>query len=156
MMGRVQASPTISYSGIVAYVGSQWGDLVALDTNTGQKKWKINLARGLTGRPVLSPDESLLYVNSGSRFHIINTSTSFVLSSLEVGGAIETAPLLDFDRGLCYVAATDSILYGIDISYPRRPIIKWKYRTGKKNKYRNYWMKRRMNEIVISIQDCSL
>jgi eukaryotic-like serine/threonine-protein kinase len=120
-------SPVASLPTIVdgmLYVGSQDGNVYALDAGTGQKKWAFP-----TGRPVASSPtvvNGVLYVSSwNSSIYALDAGTGQKKWAFSTGGIVDSSPTVV--NSVLYVGSEDSSVYAIDTSTGQQ---RWAFPTG--------------------------
>ncbi|MGB2824596.1 MAG: PQQ-binding-like beta-propeller repeat protein, partial [Phycisphaerae bacterium] len=93
------------------YVGTNYGNLYALDRGTGETSWTYR-----TGRPILGSaafDGGTVYVNSmDHRCHAVDARTGERRWAFETGEGIWAAPVIA--DGKVFVAGRDGSVYALD------------------------------------------
>ena len=120
--GPVASLPTI-VDGML-YVGSQDGNVYALDAHTGRQKWAKP-----TGRPVASSPtvvNGVLYFSSwNSSVYALDAYTGQKKWAFSTGGIVDSSPIVV--NGVLYVGSTDHNVYAINVSTGQK---KWAFSTG--------------------------
>ena len=120
--GAVDSSPAIS-NGVV-YVGSQDGNLYAIDAVTGTEKWRFK-----TGDKVFSPpavSNGVVYVGSWDKnLYAIDAVTGTEKWRFKTGNYVSSSPAVS--NGVVYVGSMDTNLYAIDAVTGTE---KWQFTTG--------------------------
>jgi serine/threonine protein kinase len=110
--GVINSSPVVA-DGVV-YVGSDDGNLYALNSTNGTKLWAFSTGKKIISSPAVT--RSAVYVGSeDSKFYAINISTGTLYwPPFLTGGRIDSSPVVA--NGVVYVGSNDESLYAIDAS----------------------------------------
>ncbi len=112
---QVYGSPVISQSGIL-YVGTINGNFYAINSQTGQTSWSVNLDTSIGGisSSAIIGNNGIIYVASGYNFYALNASNGSVISTVTLGYNVESNPVL-YD-GEIYVGCDSGQFYEISTS----------------------------------------
>ena len=118
----IHSSPAVA-DGTV-YIGSQDGNLYALDAATGSEKWEFKTGSWVLSSPVVA--EGIVYVGSNDGFfYAVDALTGKKMWSFKTFYAVmSSAAVAD---GIVYFGADDSIVYALDAKTGRRI---WSFKTG--------------------------
>jgi outer membrane protein assembly factor BamB len=121
----VFSSPVVANG--VTYVGSEDGNVYALNANTGVKLWSYNTGAGVDSSPAVA--NGVVYIGSGfygsTNVSALNASSGTLLWSYATGGAVWSSPTVA--NGVVYVGANDNDVYALDAS---TGALLWRYATG--------------------------
>lgn len=119
--GRIHSTP--AFSGTTLYVGSEDGNMYALDSSTGKEKWRFSSVGGVVSSPAVM--NGLVYFGShDNRCYALEADTGKKVWEYETGGWVESSPLV-YD-GIVYVGSCDNHCYALDA---RSGKLKWKFET---------------------------
>ena len=111
----MSSSPAISANGAYLYFGCYDYYVYKLNALDGTKLWRFPTGFTIHGSPVLSNDESALYVGGeDSSLYAISTAgldTTDKLWSLQTGGGVESSPVLSRGGAVVYAGSGDGHLY---------------------------------------------
>jgi len=109
---QIYGSPVISESGIV-YIGTINGNFYAINSQTGQTVWSVNLETPIGGisSSALIGDNGIVYIASGYTLYALNSSNGNIMSYVGLGYNVESNPVL-YD-GKIYVGCDDGQFYEI-------------------------------------------
>jgi len=137
----VPSSPAVS--GGVVYVGSADGHLYAVDSTTGQGRWKFKTGKGLdlprtstlewafealpgvVSSPAVA-DGVVYFGSADGHLYAVDSSTGRERWKFKTGKAIYSSPAIA--DGVVYFGSADGHLYAVDSSTGRE---RWKFKTGK-------------------------
>ena len=107
----VLSSPSISSDGTVL-VGSDDGNLYAIDSQTGFEKWRFRSSGRIRSSPVVLVEDGsvLLCCQDGSIYAI--SSLGEERWTINIGQTIRTSPAIE-EGGRIYLGADDGCLYAI-------------------------------------------
>jgi outer membrane protein assembly factor BamB len=118
-------SPAIE-NGVV-YIGSDDGNVYALNAATGALEWNQtfnNNGLGLSSSPAVA--NGIVYVGSGdSNLYAFNTATGALEWNYTTGADVESSPAVA--NGVVYVGADDYNVYALDAATGK---LEWSYLTG--------------------------
>jgi eukaryotic-like serine/threonine-protein kinase len=118
--GYVESSPAVA--GGVVYIGSDDGNLYALDAASGAKKWAYQ-----TGSPVYSPAvvDGVVYVDSyGGNLYALDAVSGAKKWAYHIGSYFYSSPAVA--NGVVYIGSEDGNLYALDAASGAK---KWAYHT---------------------------
>jgi outer membrane protein assembly factor BamB len=93
------------------YVGTNYGNLYALDRRTGKTAWTHKTGGPILGSPAFA--EGIVYANSMDHFcHAVNARTGGGVWTFETGEGIWAAPVVE--NGRVFVAGRDGFVYALD------------------------------------------
>jgi glucose dehydrogenase len=108
----VESSAAIA--GGVAYVGSQKGELLALDVATGKPRWRYKTVEGIgESSPAVSTALGLVFVGDlGGTVHAVRVANGQAAWTFKTKGEIKSSPVVVGDR--LVIGSYDGSLYGLD------------------------------------------
>ena len=107
--GSVQSSPTI-VDGTV-FVGSNDGNLYAIDVETGQQQWVFETAGNVRSSPTVV--DGIVFIGSNDNsLYAINAETGAQKWVYETGDSVESSPTVV--NGIAFVGSVDGALYAVD------------------------------------------
>ncbi|MBM3264830.1 MAG: PQQ-binding-like beta-propeller repeat protein, partial [candidate division Zixibacteria bacterium] len=110
-------------SGETLYIGSEDGSVYAVDTGTGETRWRFSAPRQIRSSPVVK--DNMVYAGSDDGLlYALDAQTGRKLWSFETGGSVSTAPVVAHDA--VYAASYDRSLYCIDRITGQ---LRWKFGT---------------------------
>jgi outer membrane protein assembly factor BamB len=108
----------------IAYVGSDDGNVYALDAKAGFVVWKYNTGSPVRSAPALAGN--IVYVGSDNhKVYALRALNGAFVWSYSTGGSIESAPT--FANGFVYVGSNDGNLYAL---MPSNGAFAWSYPVG--------------------------
>ena len=109
--GHVDSCPAV-VNGIV-YVGSEDGNVYALNATTGELAWKYKTGSGVDSSPAVVNDT--VYVGSEDDYvYALNATTGALLWKYKTGDAVESSPAVI--GGVVYVGSDDDNVYAMNAS----------------------------------------
>ena len=110
----------------VVYVGSQAGDLLALDLNSGSPKWKYKVGDGGIGESSPCVSNGIIYVGDYSGvLHAVSAADGKAIWTFKTGAEIKSSPVAVDDKVL--IGSYDEHLYCLN---PKTGAVIWKFKTG--------------------------
>lgn len=109
--GDVTHTPAIAHHTV--YVTTSLGAIVALDAETGAKRWVAHLDHDLTTAPTVAGETVLLGTQTGLVIGL-HAHTGAVLWHFQTRGEISASPIVAGDT--MYVASHDGVLYAVTSS----------------------------------------
>lgn len=124
MSGDIQltSSPTVK-DGVV-YVGDYYGNLYALDANTGVKQWVLELGKSIKSTPIVV--NKILYVGNSDGLYAINISNGSIKWTYSVDIGIISSPTVS--GSIVYVGSYDNYLYAINANTGTKI---WSFKTNR-------------------------
>lgn len=112
---QIYGSPVISQSGIL-YIGTINGNFYAIDSQTGQTVWDVDLDTSIGGisSSAIIGNNGIVYVASGYNFYALDASNGNIISSTNLGYTVESNPVLY--NGEIYVGCDNGEFYEISTS----------------------------------------
>ena len=93
------------------FLGTAWGNLLALDGNTGETTWTFKTGSAICGTPVF--DQGLVYVTSMDRFcYAVNAETGKQVWAFETFEGIWAGPVVA--EGKVFVAGRDAKVHAVN------------------------------------------
>ena len=103
-------SPPVAADGKV-YFGTNWGNLIAVDLETGVEVWRYQTGSVIFGTPAF--EDGLVYVNSMDRYcHAVRAADGSRLWTFETGEGILAGPVVADEKA--FIAARDGFVYAVD------------------------------------------
>jgi outer membrane protein assembly factor BamB len=124
--GEIDSSPAIGNDGTV-YIGSDDGNLYAIDSQTGDELWRFKTGAEIKSVPSVGPD-GIIYFGSLDNFFYALNQNGALKWSINIGDYIFSSPAVTSDGRTIYVGASDNKFYAINSSGN----VKWTYQTGHK------------------------
>ncbi|HEY9774507.1 MAG TPA: PQQ-binding-like beta-propeller repeat protein [Planktothrix sp.] len=119
--GPIDSSPAI-YKGVV-YVGSDDGNVYAVDERTGSMLWHTKLGDKVKSSPAVA--EGIVVIGcEDKKLYALDSHSGRVLWSFEAGDRISSSPAVV--DNVAYVGSWDGYLYAIDV---KTGALKWKFET---------------------------
>ena len=114
-----QADDIIDSSAAIAdgtvYVGSYSGNLIALDLDTGEERWKYSTGNMGIGESSPAVAGGLVFIGDlGGVFHAVDAATGKARWTFETLGEIKSSPVVVGDRVL--IGSYDGFLYALDVA----------------------------------------
>lgn len=111
--GLVLSSPALSQDEKVLYVGSEDGNLYALDSETGTKLWSFQTLGGIRSSPLVTSDSLIIFTTiTGELFALESTGRLRWRLTLP-GATFPSNPVLS-KEGIIYISASQGLLYAIN------------------------------------------
>ncbi len=126
-MGDVESSPAIGPDGTV-FVGSDDGNLYALDPETGAEIWRFETGGPIQSAPAVAPDGTIYFGSLDKHIYALKPNGDLKWS-FQTGGEIFSSPALWHERGILYIGSNDNCLYAINAG---SGTFRWKFTTGDK------------------------
>ncbi len=119
--GRVLSSPTIL--GGTMYVGSDDGNLYAVDIASQRELWRYRAGARIASTPAVS--KGVVYVGSNDRhLHAVDAASGELRWKYETGAEVFSSPAVS--KGVVYVGSDDNHLYAFDAVSGE---LRWQYET---------------------------
>ena len=119
--GRVLSSPTIL--GGTMYVGSDDGNLYAVDIASQRELWRYAAGARIASTPAVS--KGVVYVGSNDRhLHAVDAASGELRWKYETGAEVFSSPAVS--NGVVYVGSDDNHLYAFDAETGE---LRWQYET---------------------------
>ena len=120
--GRVLSSPAVL--GGTMYVGSDDGNLYAVDIASQRELWRYRAGARIASTPAVS--KGVVYVGSNDRhLHAIDAASGELRWKYETGAEVFSSPAVS--NGVVYVGSDDNHLYAFDAVSGE---LRWQYETG--------------------------
>lgn len=122
------------------YVQSTGGAVTAFDSETGLKRWAVQLGREDVPSYAATSNDDLVLVNAGVFMYAIKKLTGDVIWSVELPKVPSTSPVMD--RDFIYFGTLDGSIYSFDIKMIEKlhrqnrlpqfseSALKWRYKTA--------------------------
>ncbi|MGW3102977.1 caspase, EACC1-associated type [Streptomyces sp. NPDC001100] len=124
---RVADGPVSGASALsdgVLYVGNQRGELHALDTSNGQRKWRHDTGSAIQAAPTV--DNGTVYVgNDDERLYALDAATGTVKWRFTAMAPVRTTPAVT--HATVYFGSDDGNVYAVDTDTGRE---RWRFPTG--------------------------
>lgn len=129
LLWTYEAGDTIESSAAIAdntvYVGSASGELLAIDFQTGQAKWKYLTTKDGIGESSPAVAGGVVYIGDlAGTFHAVNAQNGSKKWTFKTGGEIKSSPVVAGDKVL--IGSYDGHLYCLNTS---NGSVAWKLRT---------------------------
>ncbi len=125
--GDVDSSPAIGLDGTV-YVGSDDGNLYALNPETGEEVWRFPAGAEVRSSPAVAPDGTIYFGSADGYFYALRPN-GVLKWSFNVGDYIFSSPAISSDGRIVIFGSSDNNIYALNAS---SGILKWKYETDNK------------------------
>ncbi|MFZ2634564.1 MAG: PQQ-binding-like beta-propeller repeat protein [Desulfosalsimonadaceae bacterium] len=123
--GDIDSSPAIGSDGTV-YVGSDDGNLYAIDPETGAEIWRFASGGEIRSSPAVGADGTIYFGSMNALYALKSNGT--LKWSFNAGDYIFSSPAVSSDGRIVYVGSSDGSLYAINST----GTLKWLYQTGDK------------------------
>ncbi len=123
---EIDSSPAIGPEGTI-YVGSDDGNLYAVDPETGEEIWRFKTGDKIQSSPAVGPNGTIYVGSLDSRFYAIKPNGDLKWS-FNIGDYIFSSPAIGPDGRVIYIGASDGSLYAFNAS----GTLKWKFDAGGK------------------------
>ena len=123
--GDVDSSPAIGPDGTV-YVGSDDGNLYAIEPETGAEIWRFPAGGEIRSSPAVGSDGAI-YFGSGNTLQAVNARGALKWS-FNAGDYVFSSPAVSTDGRMVYVGSSNGSLYAINAT----GAMKWQFQTGDK------------------------
>jgi outer membrane protein assembly factor BamB len=117
--GWVYSSPAIGLDGEDVFVGSDDGNLYALNRFTGAKKWSFQTGGRVFSSPALGLNNVLYFGSFDTKVYAVNAATGQKKWEFQTGGEIYSSPALGSESTV-YIGGNDKTLYAIDATTGQR------------------------------------
>jgi outer membrane protein assembly factor BamB len=107
----VVSSPAIGFDGTV-YVGSQDGNVYALNGATGAKKWEFLTGGWVDSSPAIGSDGTVYVGSDNNKVYALNGATGAKKWEFLTGDVVRSSPAIGSD-GTVYVGSGDGKVYAI-------------------------------------------
>ena len=108
-VARIAASPAVAHETV--YIGTEKGQVVALDVRTGAVRWKTELGGAIRSSPAVA-DETLYVGSTDGHLYALDTATGSVSWQFETGGPVVSSPAVT--GGVVYVGSHDGRIYALE------------------------------------------
>jgi outer membrane protein assembly factor BamB len=126
--GEIDSSPAVGPDGIV-YVGSDDGNLYAVDPETGLEKWRFPSGGKIQSSPAVSSVDGTIFFGSlDNTFYALNKNGS-IKWTYNIGDFVFSSPAISSDGRVVYVGASNNTIYSFNASIGA---LRWKVATGGK------------------------
>ena len=123
--GDIDTSPAIGADGTV-YVGSEDGQLYAVDPENGNELWRFSAGDAILSSPAIGADDTIYFGTQTSFFAVKSNGT--LKWSFDVGEAVFSSPAVSKDGRMVYFGSTNGRLYALNAT----GTLKWQFQTGDK------------------------
>ena len=123
---EIDSSPAIGPDGTV-YIGSDDGNLYAVDPETGEEIWRFKTGDKIQSSPAVGPNGTIYVGSLDNRFYAIKPNGDLKWS-FKIGDYIFSSPAIGPDGRVIYIGASDGSLYAFNAS----GTLKWKFDAGGK------------------------
>jgi len=123
--GDVDSSPAIGLDGTV-YVGSDDGNLYALNPETGEEIWRFATGAEVRSSPAVGQDGIIYFGSLDNYFYAVKPNGALKWS-FNVGDYIFSSPAVSNDGRIVVFGSSDNNIYALNVA---SGILKWKYSTN--------------------------
>lgn len=111
--GLVFSSPALSQDEKVLYVGSEDGNLYALDTETGARLWSFQTLGGIRSSPLVTSDSLIIFTSMTGEIFALESTGRLRWRLALPGAALPSNPVLS-KEGIVYISTSQGLLYAIN------------------------------------------
>ena len=124
-LGDIDTSPAIGRGGTV-YIGSEDGNLYAINPDTGSELWRYTAGSAILSSPAIALDGTIYFSAQNSLYAVKpNGDRKW---SFDVGEAVFSSPAVSGDGRVIYFGSINGILYALNAT----GTLKWQFQTGDK------------------------
>jgi outer membrane protein assembly factor BamB len=125
--GEIDSSPAVGPDGTV-YVGSDDGNLYAVDPETGLEKWRFSTGGEIQSSPAVGPDGTIFFGSVDNTFYAVKPNGTLKWS-YNIGNFVFSSPAIGSEGRVVFVGASDNNVYAFNAS---SGTLKWKVTTDGK------------------------
>ncbi len=122
--GEIDCSPSVGPDGTV-YIGSDDGNLYAIDPETGLEKWRFLTGAEIQSSPAVGTDGTIYFGSLDNIFYALKPN-GIVKWSYNIGDFVFSSPAISANGRAVYVGASDNTIYAFNAS---SGTLKWKIST---------------------------
>jgi hypothetical protein len=104
--GGIETTPAVAFGRV--FVGSDDGNLYALNETSGKLLWKYSTGGPITASPIVSINGIVFVGSTDGRIYALNSEDGNLVWSDDTGSSIEVTPVLD--NGMLFVASSDGTM----------------------------------------------
>jgi len=108
-VARIASSPAVVHETV--YIGTEKGDVVALEAQTGAIQWRAELGGAIRSSPAVV-DQTLYVGSTDGHLYALDTATGSVSWQFATGGPIVSSPAVT--GGVVYVGSHDGRIYALE------------------------------------------
>lgn len=133
-LGCIESTPLLSEDGETIFVGSQDGNLYAVDVQEGAETWRFATNGPINSSPARDTASNLYFGSEDGHVYCVEPSSGALNWQFPPGGQpgrghFLASPALDEAKSRLYIGSTDSYLYALDMDDGS---LKWRFPTGAK------------------------
>jgi outer membrane protein assembly factor BamB len=121
--GHIDSPPAIDPLGTV-YIGSDDGNLYAIEPESGAEIWRFKTGGEIRSTPAIGPDKTIYVSSLDKRLYAIKPDGTLKWT-FNVGDYMLSSPAMDSNGQTIYIGAEDGALYAVSSSLR----FKWKFQT---------------------------
>lgn len=123
--GAIDSSPAIAPDGSAVYVGSNDGNLYAIDPATGTELWHYSTNDSIRSSPAVGSDGTIYFGSLDGKLYALRPINGTLKWVYPIGSAIFPTPAIDADDNI-YIGASNGEIYSFTASLSER----WHFQTG--------------------------
>jgi len=133
-LGCIESTPAVSGDGRTVYVGSEDGNLYAVYTRQGYKKWLFSTNGPVSASPALDAEGNIYFGSEDGHVYCLEPEAGamnwqFPAAGQPGRGHFFSSPALDEDANNLYIGSADNFLYALSMDNGET---KWQFRTDAK------------------------
>lgn len=127
-LGCLKSTPAVSQISNTVYVGSENGRLYAVNTDTGDERWRFVAGGPITSSPCVDLSGNIFFGSVDGNIYSL-APDGHVKWWYSTGGPIFSSPALDSDLGRIYIGSNDGRLHALDADTGE---MAWQFQTNGK------------------------
>ncbi|MFO7839833.1 MAG: PQQ-binding-like beta-propeller repeat protein [Desulfosalsimonadaceae bacterium] len=133
-LGCIESTPVVSADGETVFVGSEDGNLYAVDTQDGTEKWRFHTNEQVDSAPAIGAEGNIYFGSADGHIYCVEPEAGALVWQFPAGGqgakgSFYASPALDIETGRIYIGSTDHHLYALNMADGS---LEWRFKTGSK------------------------